>query len=234
MGRKRHLVVSCLCAIHFAFSCVQSFGYVSSGHGLTIPTQVRIVRHRPVIDKSPRHRGKDPALLVAIVSCHSRMGPDQLLMLGIDLADVFIMRVVADVDSGNLVLNHADQARGDVSALTLGLEDHAPAMCGAGIGTKHAKEIREVRHCQTEIGGRIVVTPDVPRVLPLRPVILSRAAISVTLKPVEITMTSAGRNLPSDVTMPSRVKRSVLSVTSSTFVLVSVLNQPLSSRMRLP
>ena len=46
--------------------------------------------------------------------------------------------------------------------------------------------------------------------------------------------TSAGRNLPSEVTMPSRAKRSMGSVISSTFGLVSVLNQPLSSRMRLP
>src|SRR5580692_4749807 len=44
------------------------------------------------------------------------------------------------------------------------------------------------------------------RFLAPRPVILRRAAISVILKPVAITMMSAARDFPSEVTMLSRLK----------------------------
>src|SRR5258708_7515490 len=127
--------------------------------GLAILAEIRIVRHRPVIDKAPRHRREHPALAVAVVGGHPGMSPDQLLMLGIDLPDVLIMRVVIDIDRGDALLDHLDQACRDVAALALGLEDHAAAVRGARVRPEHHEEIRKVRHGEAEIGGRIVVGP---------------------------------------------------------------------------
>src|SRR5437667_408827 len=56
---------------------------------------------------------------------------------------------------------------------------------------------------------------------------LRRAAISVTLKSVAITMISAGRDCPSAVTIPSRLKWSLAAGTSATFGFLLVLTRPL-------
>ena len=89
------------------------------------------MRHGPVIDEAPRHRREHAALAVAVVSGHAGMSPDQLLMLGIDLANVLIVRLRANVDGGDIVLHHCDEAGRDVTALAFGLKDHAAAMRGA-------------------------------------------------------------------------------------------------------
>ncbi len=80
-------------------------------------------------------------------------------MLGIDLADVVVVDVLPHVDRGDALLDHLDQAGGDVAALAFRLEDHAAAMRRAGIRTEHHEEIRKVRYGEAEIGGRIVVGP---------------------------------------------------------------------------
>src|SRR5256714_13981175 len=120
---------------------------------------------RLIVHESPGYRGEHPALFVAVIGCHSRMGPDHLLMFGIDLPDIFLMDVLADVDCSDTVFDHLDKACGDVAALAFGLEDHAAAMCRTRIGAEHAEEIREIRHREAKIGGWIVVGPDVPEVL---------------------------------------------------------------------
>src|SRR6266849_8436830 len=106
----------------------------ASGPGLTILAQVRIMCHSPIVHEPPGHRGKYPALLVSIVSRHPRMGPYHLFMLGVDLANVPVMDVLANVDGGYALLNHVDKTRRDVTCLAFGLEVHAAAMCRAGIG----------------------------------------------------------------------------------------------------
>jgi hypothetical protein len=58
-----------------------------------ISAEIRIVRHDPVIDESPRHRGDHPAMAIAVAGRPAGMGPDRLLVLTIDLADVFIKRL---------------------------------------------------------------------------------------------------------------------------------------------
>src|ERR1700753_873232 len=117
------------------------------------------MRHLPVIDKPPRHRGKYPALLVAVVCRHTWMGPDQLLMLGVDLTDVLVVGVLTHVDRGDAVFDHLHQAGGNVTRLAFRLKDHAAAMRRTGIWAEHRKEIREARHRQAEISGRIIVGP---------------------------------------------------------------------------
>jgi len=101
------------------------------------------------------------------------------------------MRILLHVDRGDAALYHLDQAGRDVAALAFRLEDHAAAMRRPGIGAKHHKQVRKVRHGEGEIGGRVVIGPGMPEVLAVAAVMLSRAAISETLKPVEITMISA-------------------------------------------
>ena len=76
------------------------------------------MRHRPVVHEAPRHRRKNASLAIAIIGRHARMRPDQLLMFGIDLADVLIVRIVADVDGGDALLDHLDQARADIGIRT--------------------------------------------------------------------------------------------------------------------
>jgi hypothetical protein len=39
------------------------------------------------------------------------MGPDQLLMLGIDLADILVMRFMMNIDGGDTLLDHVDETR---------------------------------------------------------------------------------------------------------------------------
>jgi hypothetical protein len=127
------------------------------------------VSHRPVIDEPPRHRGKHPAAAVPVIGRHSRMGPDHLLVLAIDLADIAVVNLLANVDGGDAVLDHVNQACGDVTALTFRLEDHAAAMRRTGIGAEHAEEIRKVRHGEAEISGRIVASPDLAEILAVAP-----------------------------------------------------------------
>src|SRR6476646_3944350 len=129
--------------------------YAESGSGprLAVLTQVGVVGHRPVIDEPPWHRRKHPAGAVTIVGRHPRMGPDQLLVFLVDLANVAIMRLLRDVDCRDAALDHVDEAPGDVAALAFRLEDDAAAVRRAGIGTEHAEEIRKSRHRQAEIGG---------------------------------------------------------------------------------
>src|SRR5436190_9755058 len=131
---------------------------------LTILAQIRIVGHLPIINETPWHRGKYPALAVAIVSGHARMGPNQLLVFLVDLPNIAVMRLWRNVDGSDAVFDHLDEARGDVTALALGLKDHAPAMRRTGVGTQHAEEIREIGYSQAEIGSWIVVCPDIPQV----------------------------------------------------------------------
>lgn len=134
------------------------------------------------------------------------VGPDQLLMLGIDLPDMLIVCFEADVDGSDALLDHLDQARRDVAALAFRLEDHAAAMSRARIGTEHDEQVRKIRHSEAEIGGWIVAGPGLLEIPAAAPGDVEPRRHSVTLKPVETTMTSAGRNLPSAVTMPSRAK----------------------------
>src|SRR3954452_25104916 len=132
---------------------------------LTILTQIGIVGHLPIINETPRHRGKHPALTVAIVGGHAGMGPNQLLVFLVDLSNIAIMRLWRNVNGSDAVFDHLDEARGDVTALAFGLKDHAAAMRWTGIGTKHAEEIRKIGYRQAEISGWIVVCPDIPQVL---------------------------------------------------------------------
>src|ERR1700730_4141163 len=87
----------------------------ASGLGQAILAQVRIMRHSPIIHEPPRHRGKYPALFVSIIGRHPRMGPYHLFMLGIDLANIPVMDILANVDSGYALLDHADKTRRDVT-----------------------------------------------------------------------------------------------------------------------
>src|SRR5260370_29930240 len=152
------------------FSIAWSF-YPENGSGsrLAIQAQVGVVGHRPVMDEPPWHRGKYATGAVTIVSRHPRMGPDQLLVFLVDLADVAIMRLLRNVDCRDAVLDHVDEAARDVAALAFRLEDHTAARRRAGIGAEHAEEIREARHRQAEIGGRGIVCPDILQVLPPPP-----------------------------------------------------------------
>ena len=93
------------------------------------------------------------------------MGPDQLFVFAVDLADVIVMRLLTDIDRRYLALDHIEEAGGDVPALAFGLEDHAAAMGRAGVGTEHAEEVRKIRHRQAEIGGWIVVRPCIGKLL---------------------------------------------------------------------
>src|SRR5665213_3935355 len=79
-----------------------------------ISAEIRIVGHGPVIDEPPRHRGEHAAVAIAVVGRHAGMGPDHLLMLTIDLADIFIERSWIDIDRRDAMLDHFDQAGGDV------------------------------------------------------------------------------------------------------------------------
>src|SRR5882757_7547421 len=97
------------------------------------------------------------------------MGPDQLLVFLVDLANVAIMCLLRNVDCRDAVLDHVDEAPRDVAALAFRLEDYASAMRRPGIGAEHAEEIREVRHRQAEIGGRIIICPDILQVLAAAP-----------------------------------------------------------------
>src|SRR5260370_16971510 len=152
------------------FSIAWSF-YPENGSGsrLAIQAQVGVVGHRPVMDEPPWHRGKYATGAVTIVSRHPRMGPDQLLVFLVDLADVAFMRLLRTVDCRDAVLDHVDEAAHDVAALAFRLEDHAAAMRRPGIGAEHAEEIREARHRQAEIGGRIIICPDIPQILAAAP-----------------------------------------------------------------
>src|SRR6478672_11304085 len=141
--------------------------YAESGSGprLAVLAQVGVVGHRPVIDEPPWHRGEHPAGAVTIVGRHPRVGPDQLLVFVVDLANVAIMRLLRNVDCRDAVLDHVNEAPRDVAALAFRLEDYAAAMRWPGIGAEHAEEIRKARHRQAEIGGRIIIRPDVLQVL---------------------------------------------------------------------
>ena len=97
------------------------------------------------------------------------MGPDQLLMLGIDLPNIFIVCLGTDVDGGDALLDHLDQAGRDVAALAFRLEDHAAAMRRARIGTEHDEQVRKIRHGEAEIGGRIVAGPGLLQILAAAP-----------------------------------------------------------------
>src|SRR5882757_3001975 len=99
------------------FSIAWSF-YPESGSGprLAILAQVGVVGHRPVIDEPPWHRGKHAAGAVTIVSCHPRMGPDQLVVFLIALANVAVMCLRRNIDCGDAVLDHVYEAGGDVAA----------------------------------------------------------------------------------------------------------------------
>src|SRR5215208_1923206 len=99
--------------------------------------------HGPVIHKSPWHRRENAALTVAVIGGHAWVSPDQLLMLGIHLADVLIVCVGANIDRGDALLDHFDEASRDIPALTFRLEDHAAAMRGARIRTEHHEKIRK-------------------------------------------------------------------------------------------
>src|SRR5258708_34266630 len=143
------------------FSIAWSFFRKSgSGPRLAVLAQVGVVRHRPVIDEPPWHRGKHATGAVTIVSRHPRMGPDQLLVFLVDLANVAIMRLLRNVDCRDAVLDHVYEAPRDVATLAFRLEDHAAAMRRTGIGAEHAEEVREARHRQAEIGGWVIVWPD--------------------------------------------------------------------------
>ena len=72
-------------------------------------------------------------------------------------------------DCRDAVLDHVYEAPRDVAALAFRLEDHAAAMRRTGIGAEHAEEIRKARHRQAEIGGRIIICPDIPQVLAAAP-----------------------------------------------------------------
>src|SRR6185437_16706205 len=63
-----------------------------------ISAEIRIVGHGPVIDEPPRHGGEHPAMAIAVLGRHAGMRPDHLLMLAIDLADIFIERSGIDID----------------------------------------------------------------------------------------------------------------------------------------
>src|SRR5258705_7458038 len=143
------------------FSIAWSFFRKSgSGPRLAVLAQVGVVRHRPVIDEPPWHRGKHATGAVAIVGRHPRMGPDQLLVFLVDLANVTIMRLLRNVDCRDAVVDHLHEAPRDVAALAFRLEDYAAAMRRTGIWAEHAEEIRKARHRQAEIGGRIIICPD--------------------------------------------------------------------------
>ena len=43
------------------------------------------------------------------------MGPDHLLMFGVDFADIVVMDVLANVDGGQTMLDHVDQTCRDVT-----------------------------------------------------------------------------------------------------------------------
>src|SRR6266481_8011085 len=152
------------------FSIAWSFFRKSgSGPRLAVLAQVGVVRHRPVIDEPPWHRGKHATGAVTIISRHPRMGPDQLLVFLVDLANVTIMRLLRNVDCRDAVLDHVYEAPRDVAALAFRLEDNAAAMRRTGIGAEHAEEIRKARHRQAEIGGRIIICPYIPQVLAAAP-----------------------------------------------------------------
>src|SRR5437879_13594461 len=93
------------------------------------------------------------------------MGPNQLLVFLVDIADILIMSLLTNVDRGDAVFDHVNKACGDVAALAFGLEDYAAAMGRTRIRAEHAEEIRKIRHRQPEIGGGIVVGPRIPELL---------------------------------------------------------------------
>ena len=59
------------------------------------------------------------------------MSPDQLFVFGIHFPNVLIVRLGANIDGGDITLDHFDEAGRDVAALAFGLKDHAAAMRGA-------------------------------------------------------------------------------------------------------
>src|SRR5215211_4177578 len=97
--------------------------------------------HGPVIHKSPWHRKENPALTIAVIGGHAWVSPNQLLMLGIHLADVLVVRLRSNIDRSDALLDHFDETSRDVSALTFRLEDHAAAMRRARIRTEHHEKI---------------------------------------------------------------------------------------------
>ena len=97
------------------------------------------------------------------------MGPDHLLMLGVDFADILVMDILANIDRRSVALDHFDEAGRYVAALAFGLEDHAAAVRRSRIGTEHAEEIWTARHGQAEKGGRIVVGPFLPEIAAVAP-----------------------------------------------------------------
>src|SRR5215217_9358792 len=115
--------------------------------------------HGPVIHKSPWHRREHPALVVAVISGHAWVSPNQLLMLSIHFPDVLIVCVGANIDRSDAFLDHFDETSRDVAALAFRLEDNAAAMRGTRIRTEHHEEIWKVRHGETEIGSRVIVGP---------------------------------------------------------------------------
>src|SRR5258708_29120725 len=134
------------------FSIAWSFFRKSgSGPRLAVLAQVGVVRHRPVIDEPPWHRGKHATGAVTIVSRHPRMGPDQLLGFVVDLANVPIMRLLRNVDCRDAVLDHVYEAPRAVATLPFRLEDQSSTMRRTGTAPEHAEAIREARHRQAEI-----------------------------------------------------------------------------------
>src|SRR5262245_20832425 len=79
------------------------FASSMSDFGLAVIPQVGIVSHGPVIHEAPRHRRENTALVVAVVGCHPWVSPDQLLVLGVHLADVLVVRFRTNVDGGDVL-----------------------------------------------------------------------------------------------------------------------------------
>src|SRR2546421_774308 len=90
-------------------------------------------------------------------------------MIGINFPDVLIVRLGATIDRGDVLLDHVDEASGDVPALAFRLEDYTAAMRRACIGAEHHEEIRKVRYRESEIGCRVVVGPRRPEILAVTP-----------------------------------------------------------------
>src|SRR6202453_951548 len=110
------------------FSCADLWSGRSHRRRQAILAEIRIVGHGPVIHETPGHRREHPAMAIAVVGRHAGMGPDHLLVLAIDLADILIERPGIDIDRRDATLDHFDQAGGDVTRLAFGLEDHAAAL----------------------------------------------------------------------------------------------------------
>ena len=100
---------------------------------------------------------------VAVVRAHPRMGPDHLLVRSVDRGNVLVVCRCSHLNRVCIVPRHFDEARGDVSCLTFGLEDGAATMTKSGVWALHHKHVGEAGHRDTQIRRWVVVGPHVAK-----------------------------------------------------------------------